>query len=86
MKKGLQEGETIRIDEQRTLSSWSFSQGIAEGFVRDKNFGFVVKALMPIDRIFAIIDITMESESVFISYEEAEEFEVVLIIGGDEDE
>ncbi|MFJ7667262.1 hypothetical protein ACIQXI_09145 [Lysinibacillus sp. NPDC097195] len=86
VKKGLQEGDTITIDEQRTLSSWSFSRGIAEGFVRDNNFGFVVKALMPIERIFAIIDITMESESVCISHEEAEEFEVILIIGGDEDE
>ncbi|TDL77396.1 hypothetical protein E2R56_04270 [Rhodococcus qingshengii] len=84
VKEGQKEGQTIRIDEQRTLSSWSFSQEIAKGFVHNSNFGFVVKALMPVERIYAIIDIIMESESVCISHDETEEFEVVFLNGGDQ--
>jgi hypothetical protein len=79
----LGEGENIQIDEQRTLSSWSFSREVAVGFVSHNNFGFVVKASMPIERIFAIIDITMESESVCVSFDKKEEFEVVFIKGGE---
>ncbi|SHG03731.1 hypothetical protein [Ornithinibacillus halophilus] len=45
-----------------------------------------IKAHMPINRIFAIIDITMESEMVCISHDEPETFEVTFINGGDQDE
>ncbi|MCC3358198.1 hypothetical protein [Bacillus sp. REN16] len=79
----LEEGQNIQIDEQRILSSWSFSDEIAKGFVSRNNFGFVVRAMMPIERIFAIIDITMESESVCVSFDKNEEFEVVFIKGGE---
>ncbi|MGD6855581.1 hypothetical protein ACQCVO_10945 [Bacillus infantis] len=82
VKDGLEVGQLIRFEEQRILSSWSFSQEIAQGFVHDKSFGFVLRAHMPIDRIFAIIDIPIESESVCISYDNTEEFEGVFINGG----
>jgi len=49
VKEGLEERQIIRINEQRTLSSWSFSKEIAKGFVLTNNFGFVVKVLMPIE-------------------------------------
>lgn len=84
VKDGLEVGQFIRFEEQRTLSSWSFSQEFAKGFVHNENFGFVLRAHMPIDRIFAIIDIAMESESVCISYDNTEEFEVIFINGGDQ--
>lgn len=79
LKEKLKVREFIQITEQRTLSSWSFSQEIAKGLVNNQNFGFVVKALMPVNRIFAIIDIAMESEAVCISHDASEDFEVVFI-------
>lgn len=82
VNKELKVGDTIQIIEQRTLSSWSILESVAKGFA-NKNYGFVVRAVMPVDRIFAIIDIIAEAESVCISNDGIEKFEVVFIEGGE---
>ncbi len=86
VNKDLKLGDFIGIEEDRTLSSWSFSKAIAQGFINQSDFGFVVKAKMPVKCIFAIIDIVMEAESVCIRYDEAVRFEVVCIKGGNQNE
>src|SRR3989304_9279892 len=77
LNDNLEEGQMILIEEQRTISSWSFSKEIAEKFINYNKFGFVVKAVIPAERIFAIIDIGLEMESVCISHYGSEEFEIV---------
>lgn len=70
------QGQLIQF-ETRTLSSWTFSQDIAVNYAKKHEIGYVFKAVVPVDRIFAIIDLDHDQESVCISHNVAEVFLIV---------
>ncbi|MGN7308731.1 hypothetical protein ACTHQ2_22585, partial [Bacillus subtilis] len=77
-------GMLLPIQEHRTLSSWSFSKGVAESFVRPRRYSMVVKGIIHFSRIFAIINgDNLEYESVCISQEDHSEFEIISKHGGE---
>lgn len=78
------EGMLLETDDNRTLSSWSFSYQVAESFVRPREYSVIVRGIFPVDRIFAIINgYNLEYESVCISQSEQSEFEIITMYGGE---
>jgi hypothetical protein len=61
----------------RTLSSWSFDPEIARSFVSRYDNGYVLKSIVRPERIFAIIDVDGDQESVCIYNTEAYVIEIV---------
>lgn len=79
MDESLEVGHTLKLEDMRILSSWSLDQNIAYNFATNKHFGVVIKAEMPIKRVFAIITILDEAESVCITQDQDDVYEIISI-------
>jgi hypothetical protein len=79
MDEHLEAGYRLKLEDTRTLSSWSFDRNIADNFADNKHYGVVIKAEMSIKRVFAIITILDEAETVCITHNQDDVYEIVSI-------